>query len=140
MFNNLQEAFERREARTGETSVYSRGICYMYGHLHDDKSKECFDLLFDKGDIYEEIKRVCEIELSGKVQILVRAYITQLIERKHDFRRGWKLIVYLMNYLKNSGAVSQIYIRKLNEIITKDYYSEKIKMIVREIKRSKKND
>lgn len=133
MFKDLLGAFERRELEHGHTSIYPRGICFMYGHLDDEKSLQCFEIIFKQGKVYEEIDRICDKTYNGKIKILVRAYITKLIEKKHDYRLGWKLIIKLFSYINNEGVVADIHKAALNKLIGKDYYSEKIKNIIREI-------
>ena len=50
------------------------------------------------------------------------------------------MIVILLNYLKTENVVSTIYKNALGRLIGKDYYSEKIKLIIREIQNVKRQN
>jgi|GEM_PF-5866855 len=137
MFNDLQGSFERREEKTNELNVYSRAICFMYGHLDDDKSKQCYELTFEQGKIDEEIKRLCKQNYNGRIMTLIRNYIFKLVDRKHDVRKGWNMLVMFLNYASSeTPAIRQIYAKHIG--IGKDYYSEKLKTIIKEVTKYEK--
>lgn len=120
-------------------SIYSKGIFYMHGHSDLDEFKNCYEWIFEQGEIEKEIQRLVEKIHPERIMILIRAYIYKLVARKNDFRKGWKMIVLLLNYIKSENlAVANIYKNQLNKLIGKDYYSDKIKNIVKEISNARK--
>ena len=119
-------------------SIYSKGIYYMHGHSDLEEFRLCYEWIFEQGEIEKEIQRLVEKIHPERIMILIRAYIYKLAARKNDYRKGWKLLILLLNYLKNDFAVADIYKIQLNKLIGKDYYSDKIKNIVKEIGNARK--
>ena len=137
MFNDLATHFDNNEHITFETNVYSLGLSFMCGHLDDDKSKQCYELTFEQGKIDEEIKRLCDRQYNGRIMTLIRNYIFKLVERKHDVRKGWNMLVMFLKYASSeTPAIRQIYSRHIG--IGKDYYSEKLKTIIKEVTKYEK--
>lgn len=120
--------------------INTKALFYMYGHIHNEIFKQCYLWEFEKGNIEVEIKRLCDIQYPERIMILIRSYIYKLVDRKNDYRKGWKMIVILLNYLKTENAISTIYKNALGRLIGKDYYSEKIKLIIREIQNVKRQN
>lgn len=68
---------------------------------------------------------------------LIRNYIFKLVERKHDVRKGWNMLVMFLKYASSeTPAIRQIYSRHIG--IGKDYYSEKLKTIIKEVTKYEK--
>lgn len=137
MFNDLATHFENNERITFETNVYSLGLSFMCGYIDDDKSKQCYELTFEQGKIDDEIKRLCDKKYNGRIMTLIRNYIFKLVERKHDVRKGWNMLVMFLKYASSeTPAIRQIYSRHIG--IGKDYYSEKLKTIIKEVTKYEK--
>lgn len=119
-------------------NIYTKGIFYMYGHSDLDEFKSCYEWIFEQGEIEKEIHRLVDNVQPERIMILIRSYVYKLVARKNDFRKGWKMLILLLNYIKNENAVADIYKRHLNKSIGKDYYSDKIKNIVKEISNARK--
>lgn len=137
MLNDLATHFENNERITFETNVYSLGLSFMYSQIDDDKSKQCYELIFEQGNIDEEIKRLCKQNYNGRIMTLIRNYIFKLVDRKHDVRKGWNMLVMFLNYASSeTPVIRQIYAKHIG--IGKDYYSEKLKTIIKEVTKYEK--
>ena len=137
MLNDLATHFDNNERITFETNVTSLGLSFMYSQMDDDKSKQCYELIFEQGNIDEEIKRLCDKKYNGRIMTLIRNYIFKLVDRKHDVRKGWNMLVMFLKYASSeTPAIRQIYAKHIG--IGKDYYSEKLKTIIKEVTKYEK--
>lgn len=137
MLNDLATHFDNNERITFETNVTSLGLSFMYSQMDDDKSKQCYELIFEQGKIDDEIKRLCKKDYNGRIMTLIRNYIFKLVDRKHDVRKGWSMLVMFLNYASSeTPVIRQIYARHIG--IGKDYYSEKLKTIIKEVTKYEK--
>ena len=70
----------------------------------------------------------------------MKNFIYSLIEKKDDYRLGWKMYRTLKEFLNaEHPEVAKIYKNKLGNLIDDSFYGRKIKKIVRAINDTKQN-
>ncbi len=119
-------------------NVNLKGLAYMYCRTNNGEFRNCYEWVLEQGVIEAEIKRICEREYPERVITLIRSYVYRVADRKHEYKKGWNMFIILMNYLKTAGVVKEIYKNHLYKLIGKDYYSNKIKAIVKELQNVRK--
>lgn len=106
----------------------------MRGLSDEEMDKNAYEFYFDIGEVEIEIDRIVEKKYPERIKVLIRSYVYKIAERKHDYRNGWLMFRNLFWFINSEHPViADIYKKRLYKLMANDYYSEKIKILVKEI-------